>query len=79
MYRLTNWSDYTVEDFQQDLPISLNEQNLMVILTKKEAQEQLDKKLLDYLHLLNEANQEKVIKYASDLSKIPEYRSNKEW
>ncbi|WP_349674364.1 helix-turn-helix transcriptional regulator [Lacrimispora sp.] len=73
LYDLADWSQYSTEDFIADFTISIDEQNEMLILSKEEAQKRLDEELLDYVHLLNEINQEKVVKYAYDLTKIPEY------
>lgn len=74
LYELLDWNQYETNDFIQDFSLSMDEQGKMLIMTKKEAQEALDKELLDYVHSLNESNQEKVVKYAYDLTKIPEYK-----
>ncbi|MFR3728392.1 helix-turn-helix domain-containing protein [Lacrimispora sp.] len=77
LYDLADWSQYSTEDFIEDFTLSIDEQNEMLILSKEEAQKRLDEELLDYVHLLNEINQEKVVKYAYDLTKIPEYLKKK--
>jgi transcriptional regulator with XRE-family HTH domain len=77
LYDIADWSQYSTEDFIADFTLSIDEQNEMLILTKEEAQKRLDEELLDYVHLLNEINQEKVVKYAYDLTKIPEYLKKK--
>lgn len=76
LYELTDWEQYTTEEFQKDFTVSFGQNDELLILTKEEAQNKIDKELLDYVHLLNECNQEKVVKYAYDLSRIPEYKKN---
>jgi transcriptional regulator with XRE-family HTH domain len=77
LYELTDWEQYTTEEFQKDFTVSIGQHDELLILTKQEAQEKIDKELLGYVHLLNELNQEKVVKYAYDLSRIPEYKKSK--
>lgn len=68
------WKFYSPEDFAEDFSMVQTENGLIRILPKEQAQQKFDNELLNEVHKLDEEHQDKVLTYAKDLAKIPEYQ-----
>lgn len=73
LYEIATWDEYSSEDFAEDFSMVSTPDGKIQILPKKAAQKQFDTELLDTVHQLNETQQNKVLIYAHDLTKISEY------
>lgn len=74
LYEIADWTQYSAEDFIEDFSMVQTEDGLIRVFPKEQAQQKFDNELLSMVHKLDEPYQEKVMTYAQDLAKIPEYQ-----